>query len=427
MNRRTFPMRPAFWVTPAVYIVLALIAGITLPRVEGRISSNFSLLSTSTAIAIYSSVASGMMALTGIVFSLTFLVVQFSASSYSPRLIGVISRDAVTGHALGVFTATFLYATSAVGGVDRGGSGKVPFLSVLILLLLLLLSVIFFIALINRIGTLQINRILDFIGGHGRRAISVLYQEREDGTSRNMPPDQALSSPTQTIVHSGKPRVVQSFDVDALVRLARENAATIKLDAAVGDPVVESTPLILVFCKHSLNEQALRRAIQLGDERTIEQDPKYAIRLLVDIAIRALSPAVNDPTTAVQALDQIEDLLLRLGSRRLDIGAYRDENGELRVVFPVPTWEDFLLLALDEIRSYGATSIQVMRRMKALVTSLISVLPEQRRGALNYWEAKIENTIAGSFPNEEEKADASLEDRQGLGVPRQRINRSVSG
>ena len=84
--------------------------------------------------------------------------------------------------------------------------------------------------------------------------------------------------------------------------------------------------------------------------------PKYAIQLVVDIAIKALSPAVNDPTTAVQALDQIEALLLRLGRRRLDIGAFCDRGGNLRLFLPFPAWEDFLRLAFEEIRAYGANS-----------------------------------------------------------------------
>jgi uncharacterized membrane protein len=98
----------------------------------------------------------------------------------------------------------------------------------------------------------------------------------------------------------------------------------------------------------------------MGPERTFDQDPRYAIRLLVDIAIRALSPAINDPTTAVQALDQIEDLLLRLGRSRLQVGPARDAAGTLRLVIPQPTWEDFVVLAFEEIRYSGATSVQIM-------------------------------------------------------------------
>jgi uncharacterized membrane protein len=140
--------------------------------------------------------------------------------------------------------------------------------------------------------------------------------------------------------------------------------------------------------------------------------------LLVDIAIRALSPAVNDPTTAVQSLDQIEDLLLRLGRRRLEIGAVRDAEGSLRLVIPCPTWEGFIILAFDEIRYCGARSIQVMRRMKALASDLILALPEERHAPLRHYQERLDATIARSFEDAEEKRDASVEDRQGLGVPR---------
>jgi uncharacterized membrane protein len=138
----------------------------------------------------------------------------------------------------------------------------------------------------------------------------------------------------------------------------------------------------------------------------------------VDIAIKALSPAVNDPTTAVQVLDQIEDLLLRLGRRRLKAGVIRDGKGNLRLIVPNPTWEDFLALAFDEIRTYGAKSVQVMRRMKALASDLISALPQERHPPLKHFQERLNSTIARSFEDLEERREASVEDRQGLGVPR---------
>src|SRR5205807_1906664 len=125
-------------------------------------------------------------------------------------------------------------------------------------------------------------------------------------------------------------------------------------------------------------------------QRTFEQDPKYAIRLLVDIAIRALSPAVNDPTTAVQAVDQIEDLLVRLGRRRLEIGEIRNAAGSLVLVCQVPTWEDFLRLAIDEIQACGAHSVQVVRRLKALFSDLIDALPAERHPALRHCQKRLD-------------------------------------
>jgi uncharacterized membrane protein len=211
--------------------------------------------------------------------------------------------------------------------------------------------------------------------------------------------------------------VIQALDLRALVDLAGTSGAVIEIMIATGDTIVELTPLMHVRgAATPLDETALRQTIELGEERTFEQDPKYALRLMVDIGIKALSPAINDPTTAVQALDQIEDLLIRLGRSSLDIGEFYDGQGKLRLVAPFPTWEDFLRLALDEIRYYGAESVQVMRRMKALIKNLTAVLPPERRAALQHWEERLQGSIKRSFAEPEERIAASVADRQGLGL-----------
>ena len=408
------------WVIPLSYAVGAVIVGLGFPRIETRLFPGLtSTITIPAAMAIYSSIASGMLALSGVVFSLAFVMIQFSATAYSPRLVLWISRDPFMWHAVGVFTATFLYALAALSWVDRNESGKVPFVSSWMVLALLLASVAMFIGLIQRIGLLQINRMLNFTGDQGRKVIEAIYP-RLDSSAATPVPEQFRRSPlTQTLTHRVGPRVIQALDTVALVRLARASGGVIEMLAAVGDTIVDLTPILHVYGAHQLvDERALTNAIELGEQRTFEQDPKYAIRLLVDIAIKALSPAINDPTTAVQALNQIEDLLLRLGRRNLEIGEFRDSEGQLRLVVPYPTWEDFLRLAFYEIRYCGARSVQVMRRMNALVNDLSSRLPEDRHEALRHWEERLQTTIARSFDDVEEKREASVEDRQGLGVPR---------
>ena len=250
--------------------------------------------------------------------------------------------------------------------------------------------------------------------------IEATYPEADSKAAAASLPDDFHQLPvTQTLIHRAHPDVIQALNTLALVGLAKKSGGIIEMLTAVGDTVVELTPLLRVLgARQPIDERALTRAIEMGEERTFDQDPKYAIRLLVDIAIKALSPATNDPTTAVQALDQIEDLLLRLGSRCLEIGEFRDSEGQLRLVVPYPSWEDFLRLAFDEIRYCGSHSVQVMRRMMALVNDLISRLPENRDPALLHWEERLQTTIARSFDDVEEKQEASVEDRQGLGVPR---------
>jgi len=286
---------------------------------------------------------------------------------------------------------------------------------------LLLASVAMFIGLIQRIGLLQINRMLNFTGDQGRNVIEAVYP-RLDSPAGAFAPEEFRTLPlTQTLTHNAGPQAIQALDTVALVRLAKTSGGVIEMLAAVGDTVVDLTPILHVYgALQPIDERALTDAIELGDQRTFKQDPKYAIRLLVDIAIKALSPAINDPTTAVQALNQIEDLLLRLGRRNLEIGELRDSEGKLRLVVPYPTWDDYLRLAFDEIRYCGARSVQVMRRMKALVNDLISRLPGIRYEALRHWEERLQTTIARSFEDVEEKQEASVEDRQGLGVPHRR-------
>ena len=406
------------WSVPLTYVLATLLVGMLFPRLEHYLLPNLvSTMSAPAAMGICGAVASGMIALTGIVFSLTFVMVQFSATAYSPRLVLWVARDPVVGHAIGVFTGTFLYALIILGWVDRNISGKVPLISGWMVFVLLLASMAMFICLIERIGLLKVSRMLIFTGDHGRRAIHELYTPENSVSVSNKQDDYRAMSVTQTLRYVGRPQVVQAVQVDRLVKLATESGGVIEVTAAVGNSIVEMGPLLQVYgAREKLDEQALREAIEIGDERTFEQDPKYAIRLLVDIAIKALSPAINDPTTAVQVLDQIEDLLVRLGHRHLEIGHYRDEQGGLRLVVPFPTWEDFLRLALDEIRFCGANSVQVMRRMMALIKGLLGALPVERHDALRKWERRVQATIARTFPDDEDKQRAAVADRQGLGL-----------
>lgn len=416
MRRRRLFGQFSGWSIPFTYSAVIVAVGSILPRLEHRFLPRWdSTISVNSAIAITSSIASGMIALTGIVFSLVFVMVQFSATAYSPRLVIWVARNPVMSHALGMFTATFLYALVFLAWIDREASGTVPLISALLVFGLLLGSIAMFIALIDRVGMLQINRMLIFTGDQGRKAIQELFVGSAPPAVKLPEFDPAKA--VQTLRYTGRPQVIQRIDLPELVRLARESGAVIDVAAAVGNTLLDGATLLRVYgARQSLDEAELTQAFAVGDERTFEQDAKYALRLVVDIAIKALSPAINDPTTAVQALDQIEDLLLRLGRCNLDIDAVCDDAGQLRVVVPFPDWEDFLRLGLDEVRFYGSTSVQVMRRMNALIENLLEVLPPERHPALKHWQTRLEGTVERSFSDRIEKQDASVADRQGLGI-----------
>ncbi len=413
------------WGIPVSYAVIAVLAALALPRIESRwLPAIDSGMSPVAAVVVYSSVASGMMALTGVVFSLVFVMVQFSAIAYSPRLVHWIVRDRVLWHSLGVFTATFLYALGAIAWLDRNRSGNTPFFSGWLVVILMLASVAMLVALVDRISLFQIRRMLSLTGDHGRYVIETMYPPLEAPMAIAAPEELQQYPQTQTVFHLGRPRAIQWLDEKTLLTLSSAAGGIVEVASSAGDFVVEGTLLLRVYggTQH-INEKALREAFGMGGDRTFEQDPKYALRLLVDIAIKALSPAVNDPTTAVQALDQIEDLLRRLGSRRLEIGATRDKSGKLRLVISYPGWDDFLDLAFEEIRFYGANSVQVMRRMTALISDLILALPQERHEPLLQYQQKLNTSIGRAFRSVEDRQQASVEDRQGLGHPRKHLER----
>jgi len=153
----------------------------------------------------------------------------------------------------------------------------------------------------------------------------------------------------------------------------------------------------------------------LGIERTMEQDPTFSFRILVDIAIKALSAAINDPTTAVMAIDQLHRLLRLVGLRDLRGEELRDEAGELRLVFRTPNWEDYVHLACTEIRHCGAGSIQIVRRMRSMLENLIQTLPPHRHAELRRQLELLERTIDGHYEFAEDQALARIPDPQGLG------------
>jgi uncharacterized membrane protein len=409
-----------------LYVGVTVLVGLVLPRIEYHSLAAYSHgMSVASAQAALSAIASGMLALTGIVFALAFVMVQFSATAYSPRLVTWLSDDPTLFHALGLFMATFGYAIAALAWTDRGGNGKVPLFSVAIVIVLLILSMLVFARLVHRLTHLQIAHVLAFIGRRGRSVIRTMFPRLDApaaaAESWQSAMERLRDRPlTQPLRYSGEPRVVTRFALAALVQQAEAADAVIVLECAVGDTLVEDSLLLRVHgARALLPEDQLRETIQLARERTFEQDPRYALRLLVDIAIRALSPAINDPTTAVQAIDQIEDLLRRLGRRALDAGCLTDAGGTLRVVFPTPSWEDYLSLAFDEIRHYGADSVQVMRRLRAALLGLEdSVTEGSRQELIQRYLKQLDRTVKHSIEDAQEQLTALREDRQGLGLTR---------
>jgi uncharacterized membrane protein len=351
---------------------------------------------------------------------LAFLFLQLSASAYSIRLFTIFARRPALFHTLGAFFATFTYALGALIWTDHSGSGAAPLFSTYLAGALLIFSMLRFSTLIYSLRDLQIQQVLQSIGDSGRSAIRAAFPDpAEELPGTNALPDAAgLGPATQTLVHHGAPRAITGVDFEALADLAGRSSAVVALAYGIGDTIIEPSVLMRVHGGVA-PEPALRGAVRLSESRTLDQDPKYALRLLVDIAIRALSSSVNDPTTAVQALDQIEDLMRRLIRLRIETRVVRDAAGAVRVLIPASTWDDYLSLAFDEIRLFGAASMQVDRRLRTALQDLIAAAPiESRRAALRGYLEHLDQCLERAPFDDKDRATAHALDWQGLGLSR---------
>jgi len=311
--------------------------------------------------------------LTFIVFALSILLlsVQMASGQLTPRVIARFFEQRLTKLTVGAFVFAWVYSLSALGRVED----RVPQLPVAIAIL------------------------LSLVGGERAK----LAQDREPGR--------------RTIRYRGHSSVVLALDIDRLLQMATRADCAIEIVPEVGDFLATGDDFFRLHGAgaDTVQEGELLECLELGPERTLEQDPAYGFRIIVDIASRALSPAVNDPRTAVLAIDQLHHLLHVLGQRLLDNGVVRDASGAVRVVYRTPDWENFVTLAATEVRIYGATSPQATRRLQAMFENLLRNLPEERGEALREQMSLLRRAVERSFNDPEDRVMALSGDRQGFG------------
>ena len=255
------------------------------------------------------------------------------------------------------------------------------------------------------------------VAGAGRRAFEDFLQEAAGPDAPVFSPDTyAAARAPRLVVGSKLAGAIQAIDSRGLVGYARAHDCVVVVPKVVGDFVPEGAVLIEVYGDRDPDvgaEEKLRSMTALGVERTIEQDPAFALRIMVDIAIRALSPAVNDPTTAVQVLDHLGDSLRLIGSTRLEV----PDRAHPEVVVRTRRWEDFLTLGVTEIREYGGASIQVVRRLRAMLEELQESVLAEHVPAVEDELERLDATLAEHWADSIDFDRASTADRQGIGGP----------
>ena len=408
----------AMWLPVLAANVVAIALAIVLPVVDEHIGDQRTLpITTSAAQTIFGALAGGMITFTGIVFSAVFVAAQIQTSSYSPRLAARIRRDPVVIAGLAFPTASASYALVALAAIGRqtNRSGDfVPAITVLFGLVLAGVTLGAFVALVQRaFESTQ-------IGGILRTLMRRAYRVIDDVHPRDAPSEDAVAPPTdprpREITHAGAPAVIAAIDRAALLRVAEQTGGFVDVVPVVGEYLASGRVVLRISgAREDAEPRLVRRVFVLARQRTVDQDPAFALRMLVDIAIRALSPAVNDPTTAVQVLDRVETLLVELAGRHPGPSIVVDHDGRARARVTAPRWSAYVELGLMEIRRYGADSPQVARRLTALYDRLGDVAGDDERGRVDLERRLLAEAVGAAFPDAEERRIVERADRLGLG------------
>jgi uncharacterized membrane protein len=377
-------VRTGFWAIPSLCVVLAVTMALVLLEVDQRREQGgrFTFAAgPDGAREVLSAISTSMITFTGLVFSITIVVLQLTSSQFSPRVLRTFLRDRQTQLSLGIFVATFVYAVTVLRTVSAVEDNTfVPAVATTAGLLLLLVSVAVFVSYIHHIATaIQVSSIMTAIGDETREAIKTRYPS--DTTPGPSPVAPAETTPSAVLV-ARRSGVVTRVSVPRLVDLAAQADVVLSLRPHLGDFVPEGAPLLDVLGDAGrLDVDAVMSAITLARDRSMDQDVAFGLRQLVDIAERALSPGVNDPTTAVQALDQVHDVLRRLATRPLGDGRHAGDDGRLRLVTPPETFDRYAGLALREVEQYGADSLQVQDRLAELRRDVRTAARPEHRDA----------------------------------------------
>lgn len=414
-------MAKTLWIVPMGYVVASVTLAILLTRWDRYEPWTWTLdLSASAASTALAALGGGMITFTGFVTSIVLLVIQFGSSQFSPRFLNWFRNNPILKHALGTFIATFLFALVATVLTGRGDSDVVPYRALFGALALSLASVGWFLALLSRTSNgLRVAYVTQQLDVQARQVFEAVYPTSyiEVEAAVEALTTLADEKPVQEVRRHSVGMILVAVDRRALLRHAVRHGAVIELAVAVGDHVATDSVVLRVRGDEAISERRLNACLIFGDERTIEDDPAFCVRLLVDVAIKALSPTVNDPTTAVQCLHRIEDVLRYAASKQLSEGVVTDAHHQARVIIPTPSWDDLVSLSFDEIRMFGAGQYQIARRMRALLLDLLADLPEKRRPALTAHLELLDDAVRAKIPAGQ-LANALVPDRQGLGLGR---------
>ena len=382
--------------------------------VDGRVGWTLLGLSVVEAQTMLQTIVTMTLSFIVFTFGSLLIAIQVAGGQLTPRIIATtLLQDNAVKYSVGLFVFVLLFAVGVLGRISSIAHQFVIFVAAV----LGFSCIAVFLYLIDYAAKLlRPVSIVARVGQRGLAVIDSVYPHPTANLHLADRADQTLGTPDKVVPHESPSEIVVAMNLRALAAEATRSDGIIEFVPQVGDFVGAQEPLFRLYggaC--AVDASKLRAAVAFGSERTMEQDPMFAFRILVDIALKALSKAINDPTTAVLAIDQLQRLLQRVGNRDLRNELIRDAAGQLRLIFRTPNWEDFVHLACTEIRHSGAESIQVARRLRAMIETLTQTLPEHRQPALRHELKLLDLSVERLYVFSEDLALARIADSQGLG------------
>jgi uncharacterized membrane protein len=414
LHRAKSYIRSSLWFVPFIAIPLEMVAIRLVRWLDGWLGWSLLNLGAAESQAILAAVVTANLSFVVFTFGSLLVAIQIASGQLTPRIIATtLLRDQVIRYTVGLFIFTLLFSLSTQGHAAKA----VPQLAVFLSALFGICSFAAFFYLIDYASRLlRPVSILAHVADDGIAVIESVYPGPSLGQEVSERDRDRLGAPDRLMTHEKRSAIVLAVDLKALLIAAQRFNSVIEFVPQVGDFVAVDEPLFNLYGDvRGIDEAMVRATVAFGSERTMEQDPTFAFRIVVDIAIKALSAAINDPTTAVLAIDQLHRMLRTVGKRNLRTDEILDGAKRLRVICRTPNWEDFVHLAFSEIRAYGSSNLQIVRRLRAMIDNLMLTLPEHRHAALRQQLSLLDREIARHFLYPEELALARVADSQGLG------------
>lgn len=365
---------------------------------------------------VLSAIATSLITVTGVVFSVTIVALQLASSQFTPRVLRNFTTDRANQLVLGVFIGTFTYALLVLRVVRMPVGDDidafVPALSTIVAVLLALLSIGFLIFFIDHLArSIQVEVILERVANHTESVAERLFPrgDREGDRDRDGSggPDPAPAGPRGRVAAGGT-GYLQAVDEERLLRLASEHGLTLRVEVPVGDFILPGTPLVAVWPAAAVRDglkDEVREGFVIGTERTPHQDVGRGVLEIADIAVKALSPGINDPTTALICVDRLAQVLLAVGRGEAPPSWREAEDGEARLFLPRPRFESAVRAGFGAVAFYGAAHPTVLCRILQRVEQLATLLDPPRRPPLLRLIEDVERLADGRLRDRGDRDD----------------------